>query len=168
MKYLSTFVLLLALNGCALHSTSLLPRQNNKQLEQLSKEREKLKRQTNPVDRTKTDIKISEILLTFVGDAVKQGDFELMEARLDEYLAVIQDAHQTMMNTKRDAHSKPGGFKDLEIALRRQLRQLEDLGGALAFDQRDPVERVREEASDIRDALIKALFGGQNAPPVKS
>jgi hypothetical protein len=73
-----------------------------------------------------------------------------------------------MLNTGRDAHKKPKGFKDLEIALRRQIRLLEDLARSVAFDNRDPVERARQEASDIREDMLKALFGEQNAPSRKS
>jgi hypothetical protein len=136
----------------------------DKRLQQLDKERTKLKTQSDPVDRTKTHIKISEILLTLVTDAVKNNDMELMEHRLDEYVTTIQDAHETMVKTGRDAHRKPKGFKELEITLRRQARQLEDIGGTLTFDQREPVEKARTQAVEIRDNLLKLLFGGTSAP----
>jgi hypothetical protein len=159
------FVLLILLNisGCAIRY-SPLQGQSDKRYQQLDREREKLKRSLDPVDRTKTEIKVAEILLTFVSDAVKNGDMERMEQRLEEYVAAIQDAHQTMVKTGRDAHRRPKGFKDLEIALRRQVRQLEDIGAGLTFDQREPVEKAKQQASGIRDDLLKALFGEQNAP----
>jgi hypothetical protein len=142
--------------------------QSDKQVERLQKERANLTRQTDPVGRTKTEIKISEVLLTLISNAVQAGDMELMQKYIDEYVAAIEDAHQTMMKTGRDAHRKPGGFKDLEIALRRHVRQLMDIGKALTFDQREPLEKAKEEAIDIRDDLLKALFGEQNAPSRKS
>jgi|SRR5437773_2206803 len=142
--------------------------QSDKQVERLQKERVNLTRQTDPVGRTKTEIKISEVLLTLISNAVQAGDMELMQKYIDEYVAAIEDAHQTMMKTGRDAHRKPGGFKDLEIALRRHVRQLMDIGKALTFDQREPLEKAKEEAIDIRDDLLKALFGEQNAPSRKS
>ena len=142
--------------------------QPNKQLERLQKERANLTRQTDPVGRTKTQIKISEVLLNLISDAVQAGDMELMRKYIGEYLAAIEDAHQTMMKTGRDAHRKPGGFKDLEIALRRHVRQLVDIGKSLTYDEREPLEKAKEEAIDIRDDLLKALFGEQNAPSRKS
>src|SRR5262245_2894516 len=81
--------------------------QANKQLERLDKERANLTRQTDPVGRTKTQIKISELLLILISDAVQAGDMETMNKFIAEYLAAIQDAHQTMMKTGRDAHRKP-------------------------------------------------------------
>ena len=142
--------------------------QPNKQLERLQKERANLTRQTDPVGRTKAQIKISEVLLNLISDAVQAGDMEAMQKYIGEYLVAIEDAHQTMMKTGRDAHRKPGGFKDLEIALRRHVRQLVDIGKSLTYDEREPLEKAKEEAIDIRDDLLKALFGEQNAPSRKS
>jgi hypothetical protein len=120
-------------------------------------------RENDPVDRTKTQIKIAEILLEFVGDSIRTNKLEAMHGHLAEYVSAIQDAHAAMKASGRDAYDKPGGFKDLEIALRRHVRQLEDLGGALTWEQRDPVEKARSQATEIRDELIRALFGAQSA-----
>jgi hypothetical protein len=157
----------LTVSSCTVVRISSLQAQYDKRLERLQRERDKLNRLTDPVDRTKTDIAISEILLSLAGDAVKTGEPEVLGKRLSEYLDAIHDAHQTMVKTGRDAHRKPKGFKDLEIALRRQIRTLDDLAHGVTFDQRDPVDKAKQEASDIRDDLLKALFGEQNAPSRK-
>ena len=157
----------MAVSSCAAVRTASLQGQYDKRLERLQRERDKLNRTTDPVDRTKTGINISEILLSLAGEAVKTGEPEVLEKRLKEYVEAIQDAHQSMIKTGRDAHRKPNGFKDLEIALRRQIRTLDDIGRTLTFDQREPVDKAKQEASDIRDDLLKALFGEQNAPARK-
>jgi hypothetical protein len=157
-----TFFLFTSISCAARESFLLVPQ--DKRLERLQSERNKLIRENDPVGRTKTQIKIADILLTFVSDAVQSANEEALEARLEEYSAAIRDAHQTMVRTGRNAHQKPKGFKDLEIALRQHVRQLDDIGGALTFDQRDPVNRARDEALEIRDELLKALFGSENAP----
>jgi hypothetical protein len=157
---------LLSMTSCAARPASLQGSYDKRLLE-LEKQRDKLKRQTDAVGRTKTNIKISEILLSLVSDAIRGGDSELMEHRLEEYVSAIQDAHQTMTKTGRDAHRQPKGFKDLEIALRRQVRQLDDISQILSFDQREAIDKAKNQASDIRDELLKALFGEQNAPARK-
>ena len=169
MRPLQRLVLILvviATTSCAVRTASLQA-QFDKRLERLQRERDKLSRFTDPVDRTRSDITISEILLSLAGDAVKSGEPEVLQKRLSEYVDAIQDAHQTMLKTGRDAHRKPKGFKDLEIALRKQVRVLDDLGHGLTFDQRDPVDKAKQQASEIRDDLLKALFGEQNAPSRK-
>ena len=170
MRTIERFLLMMVVltaTSCAIRIASLQA-QYDKRLERLDRERNKLKGLTDPVDRTKTDIGIAEILLTLASDAVKTGEPEVLEKRLSEYQDAIQDAHQSMIKTGRDAHRKPKGFKDLEIALRRQIRMLDNIGKNVSFDQRDPVDRAKKEASDIRDDLLKALFGEQNAPSRKS
>jgi len=170
MRKIERFVLVLvvvAVSSCAIRITPLQG-QYDKRLERLQKEKDKLNRITDPVDRTKTGIAISEILLSLASDAIKTGEPEMVGKRLNEYVEIIRDAHQTMMKTGRDAHRKPKGFKDLEIALRRQIRVLDDLAHSVSFDQRDPVEKAKVQASDIREELLKALFGEQNAPSRKS
>ena len=160
-------VSVVAVSSCAVVRTASLQAPYDKRFERLQRERDKLNRTTDPVDRAKTDINISEILLSLAGDAVKTGEPEVLEKRLKEYVETIQDAHQTLIKTGRDAHRKPSGFKELEIALRRQIRMLDDIGRTVTFDQRDPVDKAKQEASDIRDDLLKAFFGEQNAPAHK-
>ena len=167
IKRLFTVLIVWIASSCTVRTASLQP-QFDKRLERLDREREKLKRSGDPVDRAKIDINISEILLSLVSDAVKTGEPEVVGRRLNEYIETIQDAHQTMMKTGRDAHRKPKGFKELEISLRRQIRMLDDIGRGLTFDQREPVEKAKQQASEIRDDLLKALFGDQNAPGRKS
>jgi hypothetical protein len=164
MKNSIAILIALSLTSCAFHSFAL-QQPPDKRLLDLQREQDKLKRTTDAVDHAKADIKISEILLSLAGDAVRQGDMEMIEKRLSEYTGAIQDAHETLVKTGRDARKKPHGFKDLEISLRRQINQLKDLEPALEFDQREPVEKARNEATRIRDDLLKALFGSQNATP---
>jgi len=167
IQRLLTVLIVLIASSCTVRTAALHPPQFDKRLERLDRERERLKRTTDPVDRTKIDINISEILLSLVTDAVKTGEPEVLGKRLNEYMETIQDAHQSMMKTGRDAHRKPKGFKELEISLRRQIRMLDDIGRGLTFDQREPVEKAKQQASEIRDDLLKALFGDQNAPSRK-
>jgi hypothetical protein len=160
---LPLLLIVIAATSCVVR-TAALQLQIDKRLERLDRDREKLKRTNDPVDRTKIDIDVSEILLSLISDAVKSGEPEVLGKRLSEYVETIQDAHQAMMKTGRDAHRKPKGFKELEISLRRQIRILDDIGRGLTFDQREPVEKAKQQASDIRDDLLKALFGEPNAP----
>ncbi len=170
MRYidrLPLILLALTVSSCAIHSSSLQG-QIDKRLERLERERAKQKAATDPIDRAMSDITISEILLSLAGDAVRSGEPEVLEKRLSEYVGAIQDAHESLVKTGRDAHKKPKGFKDLEMSLRKQIRTLKDIGNELTVDQREPVDKAMQQASDIRDDLLKALFGEQNAPSRKT
>ena len=126
---------------------------------ELQKERAKLEKVTDPVDRAKIGIKISEILLEDVGESVKEGDLTQMEQQLVQYSAAIQEAHQVLLDSGRNAAKKPGGFKELEIALRKHARTFDDFTRMVnSLQARVPIERAKELAIGIRDKLLKALF----------
>jgi hypothetical protein len=161
------FILLMSTAASCAIRTASLQGQVDKRLDRLERERAHLTTLSDPFDRTKSEIAISEILLSLAGDAVRAGEPEVLQKRLGEYVDTIEDAHQGLIKTGRDARKKPKGFKDLEIVLRRQIRTLEDIGKGLTFDQREPVDKAKQQASDIRDDLLKALFGEQNAPSRK-
>src|SRR5438477_35210 len=101
IKRLLLVLVALAVTSCALRTASLQA-PIDKRLSRLDSERDKLKRTIDPVDRAKTDITISEILLSLAGDAVRSGEPEVLEKRLGEYVDTIQDAHQGLIKTGRD------------------------------------------------------------------
>ena len=156
MKQVVTLQLVLLLAG-ALTPIALAGTEEERARE-LAKERLKLEKENDPVDRAKIEIKISEYLLEDVGEAVREGDLAQLEQHLAAYTATIEDAHQVLMDSGRDAVKKPGGFKELEIALRKHIRKFEDFGRALNLQRRAPLEKAKNLATGIRDKLLKKLF----------
>jgi hypothetical protein len=126
--------------------------------EQLRKERSNLTRTADPVSRTKIEIRISDLLITLMADAARAGEDKKAEQYLNDYSNTISDAHLTIMKTGKDAHKHPEGFKDLEISLRKQQSRLSDAGKLMDVDSRDTVDKVRKQASDISDQLVKTML----------
>jgi ElaB/YqjD/DUF883 family membrane-anchored ribosome-binding protein len=126
--------------------------------EQLKKERSSLARTTDPVSRTKIEIRISDLLITLMADAARAGDDKKAEQYLSDYSNTISDAHLTMMKTGKDAHKHPQGYKDLEISLRKQQSRLSDAGKLMDIDSREAVDKVRKQASAISDQLVKTML----------
>ena len=83
-----------------------------------------------------------------------------MKSNLSEYTKTIENGHDTLRDTGRNARSKSDGFLDLEIALRRQLRQLEDIQQTLNAGDRETVNVVIVRVSTIRNSILEALMGG--------
>lgn len=132
------------------------------------REQARLRRTTDPVGRTKVYIQISELLISFMGDSARAGNFEQMDEHVEEYRTAVTDAHDTMVNSGRDPARRSAGFKELEIALRQQVRRLDDIGSLLTFEYREPIEGLITEVTGIRDELIKALFPGQSTNSTSS
>jgi hypothetical protein len=145
----------LVLSGCAARLGRL---NDNQRAERLARERGRLTELEDPVQRTKSYITISTLLLDFVTGAARDHQTDLMATLLEQYTMAIQSARDTIINSDRDAARNPSGYKDLELALRQHERRLDDIGRTLSPDERANVEAARNVAAMIRGDLIKRIF----------
>src|SRR5262245_45373992 len=149
---------LIVLSGCGARLTKMTAA---KRAERMATERGRLVELTDPVERTRSYIVISDILLSFASDAVKDGTPEELGVLMDQYVTAIRSAHDTMVESKRDPERRPQGYRDLELALRAQTRSLRDIGTQLLVDQREPLDRAGAVAVSIREELLRLLFPQQ-------
>jgi hypothetical protein len=163
MKVLLAVVAALALCGCGARS---VPREepSDRLSVRLTRERQTLERSmaqssADPVARTKTLIRISDILLTFAHRAAVEGETGTLRSSLSDYLDAVALGRRTMIESGRDARKKTDGFMDLEIALRRQLRELQDIQKALAFDDRAIADEAIDKAEETRNVMLNAVMG---------
>ena len=152
----------LVLSGCAARLGRL---NDNQRAERLARERGRLTELKDPVQRTKSYIVISTLLLDFVTGAARDHQTDLMGTLLEQYMTAIQSARDTIVNSDSDAARNPSGYKDLELALRQHARRLDDIGRTLSLDERANVEAARNVASMIRGDLIKLIFPQSKVSP---
>ena len=131
----------------------------DKRLKQLDNETRKLTRTTNPENRAKSLMKIAEITLSYVSETATANDFVKMRSYVEQYRKAVTDARDTMMRSGLDPHKKSGGYQAVEIALRKQIRVLQDIARGLTVDERQPVDDTVDLTSKIRDEFVQALFG---------
>jgi hypothetical protein len=155
-------MLLLGLIACSARP-NVFTESLDERLRRLNEERAGLQVTTRPVGRTRIHIRISDLLISFVGDAVDVGDVELIDERIGEYRATIIDARDTMVNSGRNAVNDASGYRELEIALRQHIRQVDDIGAQLNFERRDPLDLLINEISEIREEILDMLFPDQDA-----
>lgn len=155
MKQVVLVTLMLLLTGLAATAAATTEEERAKELQ---RERTRLQKETDPIDRAKIGVKISDILVEDVGEAVREGNFEEMQIQLTAYAQTIENAHKELLDSGRNAVKKPGGFKELEIALRQHVRKFDELSRMLNLQRRVPLEQTKDLATGIRDKLLKALF----------
>jgi hypothetical protein len=131
----------------------------DKRAKEIESERKKLHKTTDPANRTKSLIRISEIVLTFINDGAKENDLSKMRSYLALYRQAITDARDTMLGSGLDPDKKSSGYKMVDIALRKQVRALQDIATLLTVDEREPVNEVIAFALKTRDEFLRALFG---------
>src|SRR5215471_1746211 len=79
----------------------------SKNLESLRKEQSNLEKTSDPVDRTKISVRVSDILILLINDAARSGNDKLVDQYIGEYSKTIKDAEDTLMKTGKDAHKHP-------------------------------------------------------------
>jgi hypothetical protein len=155
----ATFILLacLALGGLAVDS-SFAQTDDDKRIKQLENERKKLSSTKDPEDRAESLMKIADITLTYVSDAVAAKDLGKVRSSVEEYRRNVMDARDTMIASGLNPYKKPKGYQAVELGVRKQVRILEDASRRLRPDDRQPVDEAIEVVSKIRDEFIRMLF----------
>lgn len=123
----------------------------------------KLKRQGNSVKKVKILIRMSAMDLEMVSRGVRRGLYPEADRILERYAGNVGRAERVLKDSKRDPQRKPGGFKHLEISLRKQLRQLTDLRDLYPFDRQRVIDSTIACAEAVKQRMIAALFGPDNA-----
>jgi len=152
----------LVLSGCAARLGRL---NDNQRAERLAIERGRLTELKDPIQRTKSYIIISTLLLDFITGAAHDHQADVMRPLLDQYTMAIRSARDTIVNSDRDPTRNPAGYKDLELALRQQTRRLDDVGRTLTLDERAELEVARSVATMIRTELIRLIFPQSKVSP---
>jgi hypothetical protein len=140
--------------GCALHSAKLT---DNRKAERLAIEKGKLSELTDPVDITRTQITISEILLDFAASALDEHQLDGMNRRLTQYSAAIQSARDAMVGSGRNPRQSPAGYKDLEVATRTHLGNLNRIRSKVDQNQREVVETARQATDLVHTEMLELL-----------
>ena len=155
LRSLPVCLVVLSLAGPVLGQDTKLERQYQGQ-------QAKLKRQGNTVKKVKILIKMSAMDLEIVSRRVRRGLYSDADRILERYAGAVGRAEQVLKDSKRDPQRKPGGFKHLEISLRKQLRQLADLRDRYPFDRQQVIDGAIACAEAVKQRMIAALFGPDN------
>src|SRR5262249_36486498 len=132
-------------------------------LGEYQKQQNKLSRETSVVGKAKVLIKMSDLDLSEASHRVKKGDLVEADRFLKRYTDVITQTSQTLKASNRNAQKNPAGFKDFEIALRKQLRKLADLKLSYSFDQQETINQAITTAESAKEEMFQAIFGAENA-----
>lgn len=123
----------------------------------------KIKRETRPVRKARLQIDLARLRLDKSLKAYAAFEIERGAELLKTYDKAIQDADSTLRNSGRKPAQQPRGFKDLEIAIRRDIRVLEDLKRRVPFNDRGEVQSTIDRVDQVREQVLEAMFGSSEA-----
>jgi hypothetical protein len=128
---------------------------------------QRMQDEPNPVKKAKLEIKLASLRLTEVQDAYSRGQIESGVKLLGTFVEAIRTSRKMLQESGRRASKQPEGFRDLEIALRENVRTLQDLGRTVSYFDRAPLTDAEQELDRMRGEVLQELFPGKPPPNPK-
>jgi hypothetical protein len=119
---------------------------------------QRLQAEQNPVKKAKCEIKLAQLKLTQVQNAYSQGQTEAGAKLLNMLVDDLQASWKFLRDSGRKASKHSEGFRELDIALRENVRALQDLERTVSYFDRAPLVNAAQQLDQTRDEVLHALF----------
>ena len=117
--------------------------------------------ETDPVRKAKALPKLGDAQFNQLRKETDAGHYAEALKIVEEYRDEVKVAETALKASGLDAERKPAGFKQLQIHVRKSVREIEQTVLALPDEQRPPFEAIRRELTAIEKELIEMLFPRQ-------
>jgi hypothetical protein len=114
--------------------------------------------ETDPVHRANDLAKLEPDQFAAIRDKLSAGDEVEALQELEHFRDEVTSTITALQPFAPKAESHPDGFKNLQIALREALRELDGIITGLDVDKRPWFRAVRSDLQDSQNVLIDALF----------
>ncbi|HEX2711050.1 MAG TPA: hypothetical protein VHM88_02345 [Candidatus Acidoferrales bacterium] len=119
------------------------------------------KRESDPVRKAKTLTKLGDAQLELARRETDAGHADRALQLIEEYRDEAKIAEAALKASGLDAERQPAGFKQLQIHVRKSVREIEQTIQALPDEERPPFEVIRQELMHIDKELVDLLFPRQ-------
>ena len=145
--------------AAAMLSAFLLPAARGQ--ENIAQLEAQFNRENDAARKVKILRKLGDAQLDQMRKDTDDGNYDQALRTLEGYRDEVRGAEAALKATGVDAERKPGGFKQLQIHLRKSLREVDQTILALPDSQRPPFEAVRRDLLRADKELIDLLFPRQ-------
>jgi hypothetical protein len=124
----------------------------------LAELRDQFNRESDPVRKAKILPKLGDAQFELLHKEIDAGNYaqvlQIMEAYRDE----VRSAEAALKASRVNAERKPAGFKQLQMHVRKGIRELDQTILAVPVSFRAPFETIRQELISVDNELINLLF----------
>ena len=113
---------------------------------------------SDPVRKAKALTKLGDAQLNLANQETDAGNFAQALKIFQQYRDEVKTAHAALKASGIDAERRPNGFKQLQMHVRKAIREIGQTTLAVPVEQRKPFEATREELLHIEKELIDMLF----------
>jgi hypothetical protein len=115
-------------------------------------------RENKGVAKAKLLEKLGDEQILAARAAGHQGDYSAAGLILEKYRDNGRAAVEALTKQQADAERHPNGFRQAEIALRRGIREVDEMLLVAPDVYRPPLHIVRQDLIALNDQLLRALF----------
>ncbi len=131
---------------------------------------QRIQSESNPVKKAKDEIKLAQLKLAQAQTAYSQGHVDAGATLVGALVEALKSSWKFLQESGRRASQQPDGFRELDIALRENVRTLQDLGRTVSYFDRAPLTNAEQQLDQEREEVLHELFpaekshGADNSP----
>ena len=114
--------------------------------------------ETNGVHKAKLIQKLGDAQMDEARRAGKAGDFSAVGVTLEKYRDNVRDAVAALKKQHPDAEKQSNGYRQLEMHVRKGIREIDDALLASPEGFKPPLQLVRQDLIGLDAELLKMLF----------
>lgn len=124
-------------------------------------------KETHAGGKVKALDKLSEAQFEIAGKAGQSGDYVTVGLTFEKYRDNVRTVLELLKKQEPDADRHPGGYRLLELQVRKGIREVEDTIMVAPVEMRPPLGIVHKDLLDMDDELIRLLFPRRTKDPEK-
>jgi predicted small metal-binding protein len=99
--------------------------------------------------------------------AIQSNDFSSAGLTFEKYRDNVRAALELLKKQEPDVDRHPGGYRQLELQVRKGIREVEEVQLVAPQELRPPLEIVHKDLIEMDDELIHLLFPRRSRDPEK-
>jgi hypothetical protein len=111
--------------------------------------------------------KLADAQFEAAGRAGQSGDYSAVGFTFEKYRDNVRAAFELLKKQEPDADRHPGGYRQLELQVRKGIREVEDTLLVAPGEMRPPLGLVDKDLLTMDDELIRLLFPRRTKDPDK-
>ena len=115
-------------------------------------------RETSGVQKAKLMTKLGEAQFEEARRAGKAGEYDSLGLTLEKYRDNVRAAVDALKKQHPDAERQSNGYRQLEIHLRKAIREVDETILVSPEGYKPPLQIVRQDLIAMDDELLKCLF----------
>lgn len=148
------FVLLLLAGSCAV-------------ADHLKELQEHFDKDSHASSKVKSLGKLGDAQFEAAGKAIQGNDYVTAGLTYEKYRDNVRATLELLKKQEPDADHHPGNYRQLELELRKGIREVQEVELIAPPELRPPLELVNKDLIDMDDELIRLLFPRRSKDPEK-